>query len=114
LRVPALHLRALDNAQIEWWAVSEIANTEAMCTPVRIDIAITAMLASTIPSGVEVLRTESGLPPLPPLSINLYLPKISTSRNALELARHVRDSFIGRQSRVALEERHSNGGIYSR
>jgi DNA-binding transcriptional LysR family regulator len=94
-------MRALDNAQIEWRPVSEIANMEAMYTPVRIDIAITAMLASTIPSGVEVLGTGSGLPPLPLLSITLYLPKIGTLRNAFGLARHVRNSFVGRQSRAA-------------
>jgi DNA-binding transcriptional LysR family regulator len=91
-------IEALGTAEIDWRFVSEM---DANSTTVRTDLAVTMQLAATVPPDFDVLDMDAGLPPLPAFSINLYLPKASASPTAVELARHIRDSFLGRQRQAA-------------
>ena len=97
---PAI-LQALRGAEIPWRAVSEIGNMEAMNATVQTDLAVTALLASTVPSGLEVLGTRTGLPALPVFSINLYLPRTGSSGPAEVLARGLREVFRRRPQQAA-------------
>jgi hypothetical protein len=54
-----------------------------------------------VPSDLEVLGSEAGLPSLPNFSINLYLPKGGGSDIAQELARYIRDAVMERRRLVA-------------
>jgi DNA-binding transcriptional LysR family regulator len=90
---------ALNKAGIEWRSTSEITNNDAQVATTAADIAVMAVLASTVPSGLEVLGKDSGLPPLPPFMVNLYLPKNGGSHIAQELARHIRQA-LGEQRRM--------------
>lgn len=92
---------ALQQAGIEWRSVSEVTNTTAQVATVAADIAVMAWMASTVPEGLEVLGRDSGLPPLPPFTVNLYLPKAGGSAIVQELARHVRQALSAPRRMVA-------------
>jgi DNA-binding transcriptional LysR family regulator len=93
--------KALHAAGIEWRSVSDITNMDAQTATTVADISVMALLASTVPSDLEVLGSEAGLPSLPNFSINLYLPKGGGSDIAQELARYIRDAVMERRRLVA-------------
>lgn len=92
---------ALQQAGIEWRSVSEVTNTTAQVATIAADIAVMAWMASTVPEGLEVLGRDSGLPPLPPFTVNLYLPKNGGSAIVQELARHIRQALAAPRRMVA-------------
>ncbi len=94
-------LKALTDAGIDWRPVSEISNMDAMNATVQTDLAVGALLASTVPANLDILGPDSGLPPLPTFSINLYLPKTGATPVAAELARHIREGFVARPRQAA-------------
>ena len=73
---------------------------ESLCATVEAELAMVPLLASTVPSLLEVLSAGAGLPPLPMFHINLHLP-IGASDIALELSRHIREQFVARYRRAA-------------
>ncbi|QFU17582.1 LysR substrate-binding domain-containing protein [Microvirga thermotolerans] len=92
---------ALLKAGIEWRSTSEVTNTSAQVATVAADIAVMAWLASTVPEGLEVLGREAGLPPLPPFTVNLYLPRDGGNHVVQELARHIREAVRNPRRMVA-------------
>lgn len=92
---------ALQRAGIEWRSISEVTNTTAQVATVAADIAVMAWMASTVPEDLEVLGRESGLPPLPPFTINLYLPKDGGNHIVQELARTIREAVTERNRLAA-------------
>jgi DNA-binding transcriptional LysR family regulator len=94
-------LRALMEAGIDWRPVSEISNMDAMNATVQTDLAVGALLSSTVPANLDILGPGSGLPLLPQFSINLYLPKTGATPIAAELARYIRDGFMARPRHAA-------------
>ncbi len=94
-------LEALRGAGIEWRAVAEIGNMDAVHATVATDLAVVALLSSTVPASLAVLPPAAGLPTLPVFSINLYPPRPGASPAAFELARHIREGLIGRSRQAA-------------
>ncbi|MGO4572540.1 LysR substrate-binding domain-containing protein [Microvirga sp. 2TAF3] len=92
---------ALQKAGIAWRSASEVTNTSAQVATVAADIAVMAWMASTVPDDLEVLGRESGLPPLPPFTINLYLPKDGGDHIVQEMARTIREAVTDRRRLVA-------------
>ncbi|WP_112664381.1 LysR family transcriptional regulator [Microvirga flavescens] len=92
---------ALQKAGIEWRSISEVTISEAQVATTVADIAVMASLCSSVPSGLEILGKESGLPALPPFSVNLYLPKDGGTHIAQELARHIRQAVVEQRRLVA-------------
>jgi DNA-binding transcriptional LysR family regulator len=88
---------ALRRRGMTWRTVFANGSVEAITATVLTDLAVTASLASTIPPGLDVLNAESGLPDLPSFAINLYLPRSEANPITQGLARHIRDSFVGRR-----------------
>ena len=86
---------ALRRAGIAWRTVFANGSVEAITATVLTDLAVTASLASTVPPGLDILTTQSGLPELATFAINLHLPPVQASPIAQGLARHIRDSFVG-------------------
>ena len=80
---------ALNAAGIEWWAISEIGNIEALNATVYIDLAVTTLLRGTVPPTLQVLPPSSGLPSLPPFSVCLHVRR-NASKIAAALAEHIR------------------------
>ena len=93
--------KALDEAGIPWRPVSQVSNFDAMNATVQTDLAVMALLTSTIPPGFDILGSGCGLPTLPSFSINLYLPKTGATPIAQELARHIREGFVARPRHAA-------------
>jgi DNA-binding transcriptional LysR family regulator len=91
----------LHKAGIEWRSTSEVTNTAAQVATTAADIAVMAVLSSTVPSGLDILGKDSGLPQLPPFSVNLYLPKDGGSHIVQELARHIRQAIAEQRRLVA-------------
>src|SRR5690606_8498517 len=60
----------LQEAGIAWRSVSEITNADAQVATTAADIAVSAFMAASVPPGLEILGPESGLPRLPPFSVN--------------------------------------------
>jgi DNA-binding transcriptional LysR family regulator len=92
---------ALREHGLEWRAVFENGNIEATITTVRVDLAVTALLASTVPPDLDVLAPETGLPVLPSFAISLRLPPSGVSAAGRELVRHLREGFRQRMRDVA-------------
>ena len=94
-------LKALMDAGIDWRPVSEISNIDAMNATVQTDLAVGALLASTVPAHLDIIGPGSGLPTLPSFSINLYQPKTGATPVASELARYIREGFMARPRQAA-------------
>jgi DNA-binding transcriptional LysR family regulator len=69
-----LVLGALAKEGIPWRTVFENGSFEATAATVRVGLAVTAWLASTVPDDLQVLSTDAGLPALPAFAICLRLP----------------------------------------
>ena len=94
-------IKALNHAGRDWRPVCEVSNMESLCATVEADPAVVPLLASTVPSLLEVLSFAACLPPLQMFQINLHLPRMSASDVALELSRHIREQFAARYRRAA-------------
>ncbi|MBZ9997582.1 LysR substrate-binding domain-containing protein [Mesorhizobium sp. BH1-1-4] len=89
-------LAALNAHGLEWRSVFENGNIDATTATVRSDLAVTTWLASTVPSDLDILPPDVGLPPLPNFAINLHLPRHGVSTAAQEFARHIREGLARR------------------
>lgn len=89
---PAM-LNALRDSDVHYRVVSEVGTMETVSATVRTDLAITALLQSTVPEDVDVLGAEGGLPDLPHFEINM-LPSRKTGDPVAEaLCREIRAVF---------------------
>lgn len=79
-------LRELARATIDWRNVVDYPSIEAIIATVQADLAVTALLPSTVPPGLEILGSEAGLPPLEEFAISLRLPANGPSAACLALA----------------------------
>jgi DNA-binding transcriptional LysR family regulator len=87
-------LTALRGGQREWRTVFENGSIDATMAMVRSDLAVTAWLGFTVPSDLDILTEDAGLPALPRFAINLHLPAHDAPAAVSELARHIRDCFL--------------------
>lgn len=102
----AAMLQALERDGRDWRIVGPLGNNDALLATLEADLAVTALLRSTVPTQVEVLGADSGLPALPPFHINLYGRTSQNNEIARELANHIRDQFARRfGAGAALEQR---------
>ena len=94
-------IKALARAGRDWRPVCEVNNMEPLCATLKADLAVTPLLASTVPGDLEVIKPDMDLPSLPTYYINLHLPKVGASDIAIELASHIRQQFAARYNRAA-------------
>lgn len=83
-------LKALAEAGRDWRFICEVSSFEPICATVEADMAVSPMLASTVPDSLRILDDASGLPRLSAFSVNLYCRRSAMSEVAEELARHIR------------------------
>ncbi len=91
-------LDALRRSGRDWRIVIEVANQDAVNATVSAGISIAALLRETVPSGLDVLGEEDGLPPLPSFDVNLHMPRGGATDTAEELARHILAEFASRSA----------------
>lgn len=92
---------ALRERDIPFRVVTEGADYDASSAAVQTDLAVVAALASTVPDGMEILGAASELPPLPPFSVALYLPRAEPTDAVRALAAELRAGFSGQGLRAA-------------
>jgi DNA-binding transcriptional LysR family regulator len=92
---------AMQKSGLAWRSVTEASATYAISATVLTDLAVTALLASTVVPGLEVLGVGSGLPPLPNFAVNMHLPRTGGSPIGEALAATIRDGFLTRQRQAA-------------
>ncbi|PZM10807.1 LysR family transcriptional regulator [Rhizobium tubonense] len=92
---------ALEEDGMRWRTVFENGSIDATTATVRTDLAVTVWLASTVPSDLDILGADDGMPELPAFSINMHLPKGATAA-AVELASYIREGLM-RPRQVAAE-----------
>ncbi|MGL4289318.1 MAG: LysR family transcriptional regulator, partial [Phreatobacter sp.] len=83
-------LAALQGQGMAWRILFENGNLDATTATVRMDLAVTAWLASAVPADLDILGPAHGLPDLPNFAITLHLPPHAGAA-AAELARTIRD-----------------------
>jgi DNA-binding transcriptional LysR family regulator len=83
-------LAALEQKGRAWRTVFESGNIEATTATVRTDLAVTAWLALTVPTDLDILGPDAGLPELPPFAITLHVPARNVTPAAAEMARCIR------------------------
>ena len=88
-------LQALHEGNLEWRTVFESGNIEATTATVRSDLGVTAWLASTVPSDLDILGLDTGLPGLPNFAISLHLPP-NGGLAAREFAHCIREGVLRR------------------
>lgn len=89
---PAL-IEALGARGLEWRAAFENGSLDACLAMVRMDLAVTACLASAVPPDLDALAPEAGLPELPGFAVTLHLPRAGVPATVHELARHLARGF---------------------
>lgn len=89
---PAM-LQALRDSGPGYRVVSEVGTIETVSATVRTDLAITALLQSTVPDDVDILGSEAGLPELPHFEINMLPSRKSSDPVAEALCREIRGVF---------------------
>lgn len=95
---------ALEKAGRDWRMVGPLGNNDALLATIEADLAVGSVLASTVPSHLEVITEKDGLPKLMPFHVNLYMRTSQTNEIAHELAKHIRNQvtrrFLGRPKAV--------------
>ncbi|RYC29691.1 LysR family transcriptional regulator [Lichenibacterium minor] len=86
-------LTALEGREGGWRTVFEDGGLEATFATVRADLAVSAWLATTVPSDLDVLPPASGLPDLPTFAITLHGAGHPATPAVDEFVRYIRDHF---------------------
>lgn len=94
-------VKALGGTGRDWRFTCAISNMSALAATLEADLAVAPLLSQTVPDGLEILGSDSGLPALPTYFINMYLAPTKPSDVALELARHISKSFAVRYPQAA-------------
>jgi hypothetical protein len=78
---------------------------EPLLASIEADLAVAALLRTTIPRYLQLIDRNRRLPRLPKFLINMYLPPARRSEIAVELARNIRQEFESRAYRLSRHER---------
>lgn len=86
-------MTALAEAERPSRMVFENGGLDATRTVVRMDLAVSAWLATTVPAELDIVAPEAGLPPLPNFAITLHRADGARGAPFDELARHLREAM---------------------
>lgn len=90
-------LSALAEQGLDWRVVFENGNIDATRAMVRLDLAVTAWLAATVPADLDILPADCGLPALPSFAIGLHGPDKGAASAARAMADFIRRGFSPRR-----------------
>lgn len=79
------------------WAV-DVGHTDAVNASIESDIAIAALISGTAPAGLEPIESNGALPPLPEVSVNMYVapgPDAPLARLLADYVRGAVDVLVG-------------------
>ena len=95
--IPVAVLSALAEQGLDWRVVFENGNIDATRAMVRLDLAVTAWLASTVPADLDILPADCGLPALPGFAICLHGPDKAAAGAVGAMADFIRQGFSPRR-----------------
>ena len=98
-------LKALRGTGRDWRPVCEVSSMEPLLASIEADLAVAALLRTTIPNYLHVIERDRRLPRLSNFLINMYLPSARQSEIAVELARNIRQEFEAHARRPSRHER---------
>ena len=98
-------LNALRGAGRDWRPVCEVSSMEPLLASIEADLAVAALLRTTIPNYLRVIERDRRLPRLSNFLINMYLPPARQSEIAVELARNIRQEFAAHAHRPRRSDR---------
>lgn len=84
--------QALAGAGKDWRLICDTGPMHATEAVIGADLAIGAVLSTTVAPAFEILPEHTDLPHLPAFYINMYLPRFGASEIAIELARHIEET----------------------
>lgn len=91
-------VRELARASIDWRNVVDYPSMEAISATVQADLAVTALLPSTVPPGLDIFGEEAGLPLLDEFAISLRMPAHGASAASMALAEAIRGAYAGEEN----------------
>lgn len=91
-------IRELARASIDWRNVVDYPSMEAITATVQANLAVTALLPSTVPPGLDVLGAQAGLPQLDEFAISLRMPAHGASAASMALAEAIRVAYAARRT----------------
>lgn len=86
-------LSALARVERASRTVFENGGLDATRTVVRMDLAVSAWLTTTVPGDLAILPSDTGLPDLPSFAISLHVAHTARGNAIQELTRHLRVSL---------------------
>jgi len=95
----AAMVEALERDGRDWRMIGPVGNNDTLFATLEADLAVTSSLRATVPSHIDILGPETGLPPLRPFHVNLYVRASNPDIPQQELASHIRDQFHRRYAR---------------
>jgi DNA-binding transcriptional LysR family regulator len=101
----AVVLAALRTAGRDWRPVCEVSSMEPLLASIEADLAVAALLRTTVPRYLQLIDRDRRLPRLPKFLINMYLPPARRSEIAVELGRNIRQEFESHAYRLSRHER---------
>jgi DNA-binding transcriptional LysR family regulator len=99
----------LDAAGIAWEMAVEADSTRVVEATVSADLAVHTVLAGSEPPYVERINHGGALPDLARMKVNLYVADPVHSQSVLELAQMIRQAYLPRPGRGAVQEREPLG-----
>lgn len=99
---PAI-VRSLQSSNIAFRTVSEVGTIETVSATVRTDLAVTALLRSTVPADVEILGAQAGLPDLPHFEVNMLGANQCENSVTEALCTAIRGAFQKRSENRTIE-----------
>ncbi len=94
-------VKALGSVGRDWRFTCAVSNMSAFRATVEADMGVAPLLSQTVPEDLQILGSESGLPPLPVYYINMHLAPTKPSAIAVELANTISKSFAARYPQAA-------------
>ncbi len=91
-RIPAV--QALAKVEREFRIACDTSQMQTMMATVEADLAVTALLPSSLPPGLELVPAEIGLPPLPLFAVNLYVRAAGATPAVEAMAAHIRRHVV--------------------
>jgi DNA-binding transcriptional LysR family regulator len=89
-------INALNKQSTDWMVASDVGNLESTLATVEADIAVGPFLSRLVPSSLEIISNEVGLPELPAFYVNLHQSEASNTVITNELANAIREGFNGK------------------
>lgn len=86
---------ALNRVGQDWLSTCHEGGLEALRANVEADMAVSTLMARSVPEGMEIIEQQDALPELPNYYINMRLAEQTPPDHVAQLAEAIRRGFVG-------------------